>query len=207
MIRIKWIAAVVSLSLMACGSEPEPIELDIDKVAVEAGLSKDDYTVHENGVVEVHAYDSDTPQDKPKTLWYQNDLSSPIETVGIGEDKAILASAGLTAAETINSDDPEGEPKKTYLMNGESPISTQFEHSPNFITLTWYQFDNEPSSLEASQCSLKEAYKIARAMAGREGADAVMYISNGGKYRSKPVAGYETTGQCNSGICFFTMTL
>ena len=44
-------------------------------------------------------------------------------------------------------------------------------------------------------------------MAGKEGADAVMYISNGGKYRRKPVGGYPATGQCNDGVCFIHIDL
>ena len=68
-------------------------------------------------------------------------------------------------------------------------------------------YSDEPKTTEYSQQSLKDAYKLARAMAGREGADAVMYLSNGGKYRSKPVGGYPATGQCNNGICFIHIDL
>lgn len=141
------------------------------------------------------------------TQWYQDDLSTPVETVGVTDAQAILDSAGLTPAETLESADPEGEPKKVYVFNSDSPVTAQLGHSPNFVTLSWYQYDDEPDSLAESQKSLEAAYKIARAMAGREGADAVMYLSNGGKYQSKPVGGYETTGQCVNGNCFLTMSL
>ena len=123
------------------------------------------------------------------------------------DGKAILASAKLEPAEVDDSVDTEGEPKKLYIMDDETPISAWFSHSPNNISLNWYMYSDEPKTTEYSQQSLKDAYKLARAMAGREGADAVMYLSNGGKYRSKPVGGYPATGQCNNGICFIHIDL
>lgn len=187
-------------------SDPEPQVVDVDEAAADAGLASDEYETHENGAIEVKAPEDNSTVEN-KVLWYQDDLSEPVETVGMLDGKAILASAKLEPAEVEDSIDTEGEPKKLYIMDDETPISAWFSHSPNNISLNWYMYSDEPKTTEYSQQSLKDAYKLARAMAGREGADAVMYLSNGGKYRSKPVGGYPATGQCNNGICFMHIDL
>lgn len=202
-IRIGLVIGLVTLGIAGC-SDPEPVEIDIDEAAANVGLAPEDYKVHENGAIEVYSK-VDTEQEN--VLWYQDDLSEPVETVGMLDADAILASAGLTPSKIEESANTEGQPKKLYIINDETPVSAWFSHSPNAISLNWYQFSDEPESLELSQQSLKEAYKLARAMAGREGADAVMYLSNGGKYRSKPVDGYPATGQCNDGVCFIHIDL
>ena len=196
---------VLALGVIGC-SDPEPQVIDMNEVAAEAGLSEDDYVVHENGAIEVKGSEDNSAAEN-KVLWYQDDLSEPVETVGMLDGKAILASAKLEPAEVEDSVDTEGEPKKLYIMDDETPISAWFSHSPNNISLNWYMYSDEPKTTEYSQQSLKDAYKLARAMAGREGADAVMYLSNGGKYRSKPVGGHPATGQCNNGICFMHIDL
>lgn len=43
---------LLALGMMGC-SEPEPQVIDMDELAAEAGLSKDDYIVHENGAMEI----------------------------------------------------------------------------------------------------------------------------------------------------------
>lgn len=198
-------ASFVSLGLFGC-SDPEPQVIDMEEIAAEAGLSEDDYVVHENGAIEVKGSEDNSTAEN-KVIWYQDDLSEPVETVGMLDGKAILTSAGLEPAEVEDSVDTEGEPKKLYVINDEALLSALFSHSPNEIALNWYQFSDKPETTENSQQSLKDIYKIARAMAGREGADAIMYLSNGGKYRSKPVGGYPATGQCNNGICFIHIDL
>lgn len=194
-----------ALSLIGC-SEHEPQVIDIDESAANAGLSLDDYEVHENGAIEIKAPD-EAVKAEDNVSWYQDDLSEPVENVGMLDAEAILASAGLEPDEIEESVDPEGEPKKLYIITDETPLSAWFSHSPNNIALNWYQYSDEPKTTEYSQQSLKDIYKLARAMAGRDGADAVMYLSNGGKYRSKPVGGYPATGQCNDGICFIHIDL
>lgn len=183
-------------------SDPEPVEADA--VAAEVGLAPEDYKVHENGAIEVY---SKVEYAEEKVLWYQDNLSEPVETVGMSDGDAIIASAGLDPATVEESADHEGEPKKLYTMHDDSAVSAWMSHSPNVISLNWFQFSDEPEAIERSQQSLKEAYKLARAMAGKEGADAVMHLSNGGKYRSKPVGGYPATGQCNDGVCFIHIDL
>ena len=204
-IRKGLLIGFVAFGLISC-SDPEPQVVDMNEVAAEAGLSEDDYVVHENGAIEVKGSEDNSTAEN-KVLWYQDDLSEPVDNVGMIDGKAILVSAGLEPAEVEDSVDTEGEPKKLYIMNDESPISAWFSHSPNNISLNWYMYSDEPKTTEYSQQSLKDAYKLARAMAGREGADAVMYLSNGGKYRSKPVGGHPATGQCNNGICFIHIDL
>ena len=43
---------LLSLGLFGC-SEPEPQVIDLDEVAAEAGLSEDEYKVHDDGAIEV----------------------------------------------------------------------------------------------------------------------------------------------------------
>jgi len=207
MIDLRKGALIGLLTFVTIGcSDPEPQVVDVDEAAANAGLASDEYETHENGAIEVKAPEDNSTAEN-KVLWYQDDLSEPVETVGMLDGKAILASAGLEPAEVEDSVDTEGEPKKLYIMDDETPISAWFSHSQNNISLNWYMYSDEPKTTEYSQQSIKDAYKLARAMAGREGADAVMYLSNGGKYRSKPVGGYPATGQCNNGICFIHIDL
>lgn len=199
------LTGLLALSIIGC-SDPEPQVIDIESATDNAGLASDDYEVNDNGSIEVKApVDSSKAEDN--IVWYQDDLSEPVENVGMLDADAILASSGLKPDEVEDSVDTEGEPKKLYVINDETPLSALFSHSPNEIALNWYQFSDKPETTENSQQSLKDVYKIARAMAGREGADAIMYLSNGGKYRSKPVGGYPATGQCNDGICFIHIDL
>ena len=204
-IRKGLLIGLVTFGLVGC-SDPEPQVIDMNEVAAEAGLSEDEYVIHENGAIEIKVPD-DSSNTKNNVSWYQDDLSEPVENVGMLDAEAILASAGLEPDEIEESVDHEGKPKKLYIITDETPLSAWFSHSPNGIALNWYQYSDEPKTTEYSQQSLKDVYKLARAMAGREGADAVMYLSNGGKYRSKPMGGYPATGQCNDGICFINIDL
>ncbi len=202
MLNIKkgFLISVLAIGMMGCSG---PDSVDMDAAATDAGLSPDDYTVHDNGAVEVHSQ----VKGDDNILWYQDDLSEPVENVGMLNPNSIMSSAKLEPSETIDSTDAEGELKKIYIFNSESSIAAQFEHSANSVVLQWYMYSDESKTLENSQQSLKDVYRLARAMAGKEGADAIMYLSNGGKYRSKPVGGYPATGQCNSGLCFVNIDL
>ncbi len=196
---LKRAAVLMCMFAITGCSEPEPQVIDLDKAAADAGLAPEDYKVHENGTIQIY---SKVGTEQENVSWYQDDLSEPVETVGMSNADAILASAGLEPDEVENLADTEGQPKKLYVINDETPLSALFSHSPNSIELNWYQFSDKPETTENSQQSLKDTYKLARAMAGREGAEAIMYLSNGGKYRSKLIGGYPATGQCNDGICF-----
>lgn len=198
----KVLMLLIAVFTVSACSEPETQVIDLNEVAAEAGLSEDDYSVHENGAIEIKSSASASDN----VIWYQDDLSEPVGKVGMLYGEDILASAGLDPNEVEESADHTGEPKKFYIIN-DNPLSASMSHSPNGIALNWYQYSDEPEAVELSQQSLKNAYKLARAMAGKEGADAVMYLSNGGKYRSKPVGGYPATGQCNDGACFIHIDL
>ncbi|MFZ2843359.1 hypothetical protein [Psychrobacter sp.] len=198
-----WIAAI---AIGVAITPEQSTTIDVAEVAADAGLTTDNYEVHDNGAIEIKAPD-ESIKTEGNILWYQDDLSEPVENVGMLNGEDILNSAGLDPDETEESADHMGEPKKLYIINDDTPISAWFSHSPNSISLNWYQYSDEPETLEISQQSLKDAYKLARAMAGMEGYDAVMYLSNGGIYRSKPVGGYPTTGQCNEGACFIHIDL
>ena len=164
---LKKFAVLMTVCAIAGCSDPEPVEADIDAAAAEVGLAPEDYKVHEDGTIEVYSKVEDV-------LWYQDDLSEPVETVGMLDGDAIIASAGLDPATVEESADHEGEPKKLYTLHDDSAVSAWMSHSPNIISLNWFQFSDEPEAIERSQQSLKEAYKLARAMAGKEGADAVI---------------------------------
>jgi len=53
-VRKGLFAGLLALLVVGCSS-PEPQEIDIDEVAVKAGLSKDDYIVHDNGAMEIES--------------------------------------------------------------------------------------------------------------------------------------------------------
>lgn len=59
MIDFRKGALIVLLTFVTIGcSDPEPQVIDMDELAVEAGLSEDDYVVHENGAIEVKGSES-----------------------------------------------------------------------------------------------------------------------------------------------------
>ncbi len=53
-----WMLLGLLLSVIGC-SEPAPV--DIEAAAADAGLSEDDYTVHDNGAIEIHSQVKDEP--------------------------------------------------------------------------------------------------------------------------------------------------
>lgn len=52
---LKRIAVLVCMFAIAGCSEPEPQVIELDKAAADAGLAPEDYTVHENGAIQIHA--------------------------------------------------------------------------------------------------------------------------------------------------------
>lgn len=54
------VAGIMALILLGC-NEPEPQVIDMNEIAAEAGLSEDDYVVHDNGAIEVHSQVKDKP--------------------------------------------------------------------------------------------------------------------------------------------------
>lgn len=87
----KTVILLIGCAITGC-SDPEPIEIDINRIAAEEGLSPEGDKVHENGAIEVH---SKVDTDKDDVAWYQNDLSEPVENIGMLDANAILTSAGL----------------------------------------------------------------------------------------------------------------
>lgn len=51
---------LLALGAIGCSS-PEPEVIDMDKMAAEAGLSEDDYEVHDNGAIEIKSKVEDEP--------------------------------------------------------------------------------------------------------------------------------------------------
>ena len=204
---LKRLALLITVCAISGCSEPEPVEIDIDEIAAEAGLSEDEYSIDENGIMTIHVKSDDQPE--KDVVWYQDDLSEPIENVGMSDGDAIIASAGLKPEEVHESIDLNGKPHKRYDMSIDNPIHAWMSHSSNNISLNWFQynFPNEPEHIEPSQQSLKDAYKIARAMAGKEGADAVRYISSGSGDISKPIGGHHAEGYCHNGLCSINIRL
>ena len=63
---LKRVVVLMILFAVAGCSDPKPQVIDMDEVAAEAGLSKDDYTVHENGAMEIHSkVDTDNSNSRP----------------------------------------------------------------------------------------------------------------------------------------------
>lgn len=204
---LKKFAVLMTVCAIAGCGEPIPVEIDIDEAAANVGLSEDEYSIDENGVMTISAKNDD--QTEKDVVWYQDDLSEPIENVGMSDGDAIIASAGLKPDEVHESIDLNGKPRKRYDMRIDNDIHAWMSHSSNNISLNWfqYQFPDEPEHTEPSQQSLKDAYKIARAMAGKEGADAVRYISSGSGDLSKPIGGHHAEGYCHNGICSINIKL
>ena len=204
---LKRFAMLMIVCAIAGCSDPESVEVDINKIAAEVGLSENEYSVDENGVMTISSKNDDQPEED--VSWYQDDLSEPIENVGMSDGDAIIASAGLKPAKVYESFDLNGKPRKRYDMSINNDIHAWMSHSSNNLSLNWFQynFPGEPEHIEPSQQSLKDVYKFARAMAGKEGADAVMYISSGSGDFSKPIGGYPAEGYCHNGICSISIDL
>lgn len=142
-----------------------------------------------------------------KIEWYQDDLSKPINMVGVDNPIQVISSTGLKPAYTEKSTDSKGEPKQIYQFGGDTSLKAQFEHSPNQINLMWFQATDDKKTIESSQESLKNIYLISRALFGKDGADAVRRISIGGKYRDDFIGSYKANGQCVNYICSLNIHL
>lgn len=75
--------SIMVLAIVGC-SDPEPQVIDMDEVAAEAGFAPEDYTVHENGAMEIHSKVQD------KTFGITPDelgsrLSAEAKDVGLGD--------------------------------------------------------------------------------------------------------------------------
>ncbi len=148
-----------------------------------------------------------TDQVEQKTTeWFQDDLSQPVEKVGMNNAQEILKSTGLTAAKVSDSTDIKGEPKKIYKL-GDSSLSAQLEHSKNEIIIAWYQAEDTEEGIELSQKSLKDAYLLGRAVLGADGADIIRRISRGGFYKQEPFNDFILTGNCIGGLCSVNIRL
>lgn len=141
---------------------------------------------------------------KNEVIWYEDDMSKPIKNVGLGDAKVILQNADVKPAEIVDSTDVKGEPKKIYIYS-KNGIHGQFEYSPNQAILAWYQVTESPSAIESSQDSLKTTYRLARAILGEEGKEAIRRISRGGMFKGEPVAGYPAYGSCVNGLCILSL--
>lgn len=134
-----------------------------------------------------------------KVDWYQDDLSEPVQKAGLADAGNIMAAAHLKPTKIIDSTDPQGEPKKIYQFqrNGIA-LHAQLEHSPNQVLIGWYQADD---AVESSQNTLRDAYKLARAALGQDGAAAVRRISGGSSIRNEQIAGESVSGSCIGNQC------
>lgn len=175
---------------------------------VGCGNNTADTPKQEKVTAQSNSASSATTITKPSIDWYQDDLTKPVKMVGVENAKAVIDSAGLKVAKSEKSTDSKGEPKTIYLFSPKT-LSAQFEHSPNQINLQWFQLTDEKKSsvLDDSQQSLKDIYLVARALFGKDGADAVRRVSIGGKYRDDLIGGFKTNGQCNNGICFLIIKI
>ena len=138
-------AVIMTVCAIVGCSKPEAV--DIDKISAEVGLSEDKYSVDDNGVMTISAKNDD--QAEKDVVWYQDDLSEPIENVGMSDGDAIIASAGLKPVKVYESVDLNGKPRKRYEMRIDNDIHAWMSHSSNNISLNWfqYQFPDEPEIL------------------------------------------------------------
>lgn len=101
-VRKGLFAGLLALLVVGCSS-PEPQEIDIDEVAAEAGLSKDDYTVHDNGAIEIKSK-ADT-----------NDNTQSGEPLAMqGEDWQYIVNNGIRTADEYAV---ENNPASTFTGN------------------------------------------------------------------------------------------
>ena len=53
-LKRELLVSFFGLAMVGC-NDPEPQVIDINEIAAESGLSEDDYTVQENGAIEIHS--------------------------------------------------------------------------------------------------------------------------------------------------------
>ncbi|WP_286796097.1 hypothetical protein [Psychrobacter sp. UBA6291] len=86
---LKRIAVLMCVFAIAGCSEPEPQVIDLDKAAADAGLSLEDYEVHENGAIEINSQVENEPiQDKTFGITpdeFGSRLSAEAKEVGLGD--------------------------------------------------------------------------------------------------------------------------
>ena len=93
---------LLSLGMFGC-SEPEPQVIDLDEVAAEAGLSEDEYKVHDDGAIEVQS------KAKDRAVVNAND---PLAMQG--ENWQYVVMNGIRTADTYAT---EKNPKAVFIGN------------------------------------------------------------------------------------------
>lgn len=141
---------------------------------------------------------------KNEVIWYEDDLSKPINKVGVLDAEGIIKNANVKVYGTDKSTDPNGELRNIYIL-GKSNLDAKVAISPSTLVISWFQVNESESSLTQSQESLKAAYAVARSALGDEGKEAIRRISRGGMFKGEPVAGYPANGSCVSGLCILSL--
>lgn len=95
-------ASFVSLGLFGC-SDPEPQVIDMEEIAAEAGLSEDDYVVHENGAMQIKSKVDDTAS-----------TESDVPLAATGENWQYVVNNGIRTADAYAV---ENNPAATFIGN------------------------------------------------------------------------------------------
>ena len=95
-------ASFVSLGLFGC-SDPEPQVIDMEEIAAEAGLSEDDYVVHENGAMQIESKVDDTAS-----------TESDAPLAATGESWQYVVNNGIRTADEYAV---ENNPAATFIGN------------------------------------------------------------------------------------------
>lgn len=99
------LVGLLAFGLIGC-SDPEPTVIDIDEVAAEAGLSEDDYSVDDNGVMTIKSQVAAAPK--------VDDIIAAFKDAGIPIGETIIQTA-------------ETDPNERLGRPGEYTGSAQFE--------------------------------------------------------------------------------
>lgn len=176
----KWIFPLILINLVACSEQPTTSQSTNNDIP-------------------------NTPQTS-QIEWYQDNLTTPIKMVGVSDEKQllhVLKDVGLVPKTIEKSTDIKGEPKHIYQFADIQSLPAQLEYSPNRINLLWYQATDNNATIEKSQQSLKDIYFVARALFGKDGADAVRRVSNGGNFKEDEdvFQQYKINGSCITYVC------
>lgn len=94
MINLKKGIFVGLLTFVTIGcSDPEPQVIDMDELAAEAGLSEDEYVIHENGAIEVKAPEEAVKAESPTALASDQPLAAT------GKDWEYIVKNGIRTAD------------------------------------------------------------------------------------------------------------
>lgn len=91
---LKRFTLLMTVCAIAGCSEPEPQVIDIEDVAAEAGMSEDEFTVDENGIMTISAKNDESSEDKKS-----DNISNDQPLITQGDDWQYIANNGIRTAD------------------------------------------------------------------------------------------------------------